>query len=157
MSTQTLVREDWNDISKLTFRNATSCKIIEVKVIESFIGVKPYPVIVVMDTPAVGIIAKQYTLEGEPEKLDGDFQIVKVKEPEPLNYEEIVKELMFKGVFVSQYKKLWYRIRAIDDENKEFLSPDYRHKYDEIRHFFFSFDLENYHDFNKYLNLRGKS
>jgi hypothetical protein len=31
-----LTREDWNDISKLTFRNATSRKIIEVKVIESF-------------------------------------------------------------------------------------------------------------------------
>lgn len=75
-----LTREDWNDISKLTFKNVTSCQIVEVKVIESFIGVKPYPVIVAMNTPVVGIIGRQYTLEGKSETNDADFQIVKTSE-----------------------------------------------------------------------------
>lgn len=157
MSTQTLVREDWNNISKLTFKDAEPCQIIEVKVIESFIGVKPFPVVVVIKTLANDIVARQYSLDGICETMKDDFQIVKVPEPEPINYEEIVKELMIKGVFVSQYKKLWYKIRAIDDENKEFLSLDYRHKYDEIRSFFFSFDLKTFYNFNTYLTLRGKS
>lgn len=159
MSKGTLVREDWNDISKLTFRDAPLCKIIEVKVIESFIGLKPYPVIVVMNTPVSGIIAKQYTLEGEAEsksKDSEDFQIVKVKEPERVNYEEIVKELMIKGVFVSEYKLTWYKIRAIHVEDKAFLSLDQRHRYENITRFFFSFDLKKFYDFNEYLNLRGK-
>lgn len=157
MSTQTLVREDWNDISKLIFRDASHYQIIEVKVIESFIGVKPFPVVVVIKTLADEIIGRQYTLEGLPENNADCFQIVKVKLKEPLNYEEIVKELMIKGVFVSLYKILWYKIRVIDDENKEFFSLDYRYKYDEIRSFFFSFDLKTFYDFDTYLTLRGKS
>lgn len=159
MSKGTLVREDWNDISKLTFRDAPLCKIIEVKVIESFIGLKPYPVIVVMNTPVSGIIAKQYTLEGEAEsksKDSEDFQIVKVKEPEPVNYEEIVKELMIKGVFVSQYKKVWYHVSAYNIEHKQFRTFEKWHPLEELTEFYFSFDLFDFYDFKDYLQITGK-
>lgn len=153
MSTQTLVREDWNDISKLTFRNATSCKIIEVKVIESFIGVKPYPVIVVMDTPAIGIVAKQYTLEGEQENKAVNFQIVKVPEP---NYEEIVKQLTIRRVFVSISKVGWAAIEGVSCHNRVFQFFGKWYNIEEIENFSFSFDLENSYDFKTYLTLKDK-
>jgi hypothetical protein len=159
MSKDTLVREDWNDISKLTFRDAPLCKIIEVKVLESFIGLKPYPVIVVMNTPVSGIIAKQYTLEGEAEsksKDSEDFQIVKVKEPEPVNYEEIVKELMIKGVFVSRHKRIWTRIEACNLKTSEFYLSGHWSLMHTIKDYGFSFDLFDFYDFNDYLQITGK-
>ena len=151
-----LTREDWNDISKLTFRDAAHYQIIEIKVLESFVGVKPYPVVVVFRTNTGDLRAVQYTIEGKSEKMVDHFDIVKIKEPERVNYEEIVKELMVKGVFVSEYKLTWYKIRAIHVEDKAFLSLDQRHRYENITRFFFSFDLKKFYDFNEYLNLRGK-
>lgn len=81
-----LTRKDWDDISKLTFKNMPTCQILEVKVIESFIGVKPFPVVVVINTLASGIIARQYSLEGESETNDPDLDIVKVTEPQEDRY-----------------------------------------------------------------------
>lgn len=152
-----LTREDWNDISKLTFKDASHYQIIEVKVIESFIGVKPFPVVVLIKALADEIIGRQYTLEGLPENNADCFQIIKVKEPETVNYEEIVKELMIKGVFVSQYKKVWYHVSAYDSENKQFRTFEKRHPLEDLIYFYFSFDLENFYDFDTYLTLRGKS
>jgi hypothetical protein len=156
MSKGTLVREDWNDISKLAFKGITHLKIIEVKVIESFIGVKPFPVVVVIKTLANEIIARQYNIEGEAENKAGSFQIVKVKEPEPVNYEEIVKELMVKGVFVSQYKKVWYHVSAYNIEHKQFRTFEKWHPLEELTEFYFSFDLFDFYDFKDYLQITGK-
>jgi hypothetical protein len=157
MSTQTLVCEDWNDISKLTFKNMQTCEILEAKVLETFIGIKPYPVIVVIKTPVSGIIGRQYTLEGESETNDPDLDIVKVPEPEPINYEEIVKELMIKGVFVSRHKRNWSRIEGCNLLTSEFYLSGHWIVMHTVKDFFFSFDLENFYDFDTYLTLRGKS
>lgn len=157
MSTQTLVREDWDDISKLTFRDAEGHEIVEVKILESFIGVKPYPVVVVMRTLTNDLIARQYNIEGKAEKMVDDFQIVKVPEPEPVNYEEIVKELMIKGVFVSERKKNWSKVQVINESIGQFAYMNNWYNLEGIGNFYFSFDLENFFDFETYLTLRGKS
>lgn len=81
-----LTRKDWDDILKLTFKNMPTCQILEVKVLETFIDIKPYPVIVVINTPASGIIARQYSLKGESETNDPDLDIVKVTEPQEDSY-----------------------------------------------------------------------
>lgn len=87
----------------------------------------------------------------------GSFQIVKVKEPEPVNYEEIVKELMIKGVFVSKDKIQWFQVTGYwHDEGKYRVYETWSDVHG-IKKFFFSFDLENFYDFDTYLTLRGKS
>ena len=151
-----LTREDWNDISKLTFRDAAHYQIIEIKVLESFVGVKPYPVVVVFRTNTGDLRAVQYTIEGKSEKMVDHFDIVKIKEPERVNYEEIVKELMIKGVFVSQYKKVWYHVSAYNIEHKQFRTFEKWHPLEELTEFYFSFDLFDFYDFKDYLQITGK-
>jgi hypothetical protein len=157
MSTQTLVREDWNNIFKLKFKDAEDHGLIEIKVLESFVGVKPYPVVVVLRTNTGDLIARQYTIEGKAEKMVDDFDIVKIEEPEPISYEEIVKELMIKGVFVSRHKRNWSRIEGCNLLTSEFYLSGHWIVMHTINDFFFSFDLENFFDFDTYLTLRGKS
>lgn len=148
-----LTREDWNDISKLTFRDAEGHEIVEVKILESFIGVKPYPVVVIMRTLTNDLIARQYTIEGKAEKMVDDFQIVKVPEP---NYEEIVKQLIIRRVFVSINKVGWAAIEGVSCHNREFQFFGKWYNIEEIENFSFSFDLENSYDFKTYLALKDK-
>lgn len=84
-----LTREDWNDISKLTITGEPGSKIIEVKILESFIG---DPVIVVYKNAFGDVRWSQYSIEGIYSGSKDNFQIVKVTEPQEDRY---LKPLLF--------------------------------------------------------------
>ncbi len=148
-----LTREDWNDISKLTITGEPGSKIIEVKILESFIAEKPYPVIVVYKNAFGDLKWSQYNIEGIYSGSKDNFQIVKVPEP---NYEEIVKQLIIRRVFVSINKVGWAAIEGVSCHNREFQFFGKWYNIEEIENFSFSFDLENSYDFKTYLALKDK-
>lgn len=157
-----LTRKDWDDISKLTLKNISYCQIIEVKVIESFIGVKPYPVIVVIKTVANKIFGRQYTLEGMPEKLDGDFQIVKLPELQEHRY---LKPLLFimahslpiaKGpddTFLRTDLSAWSLITSVNQHHSLFTVQGTKFDFSEIETFDVTINNQqlNFNDFINYL------
>lgn len=87
-----LTREDWNDISKLTILGEPGSKIIEVKILESFIGEKPCPVIVVYRNAFGEVRWAQYSIEGIYSGSKDNFQIVKVPDLQEHRY---LKPLLF--------------------------------------------------------------
>lgn len=82
----TLTREDWNDISKLTISGEPGSKIIEVKILESFIGEKPYPVVVAYKNAFGDLQWAQYSIEGIYSGSKDNFQIVKVPDRQEDKY-----------------------------------------------------------------------
>jgi hypothetical protein len=158
-----LTREDWDDISKLTFKNAEDSKIIEVKVIESFIGVKPYPVIVVMDTPLLSYVLRQYSIEGVSETKDDFYQIVKVSEPQEDRY---LKPLLFimknslpiaKGpndTFISDLSA-WSLITTVNQHKARFTIQGTRFDFSDIEKFVIMINNQEL-PFNEFINYLPK-
>ncbi len=150
-----LRREDWNDISKLNFKNAEGHEIVEVKILESFIGVKPYPVVVVMRTLTNDIIGRQYTIEGKAEKIFDDFQIIKIEEPEPIDYKEIVKELAVKRAWIAEDNNCYETITTIDSDKELFFTTDWTGKeFYRLEGTKITFDFKDFYTFEQYLEMR---
>ncbi len=150
-----LTREDWNDISKLTFRNSDN-EILELKVFESVIGeIDSHPVTVVSKNDNGLVKVNRYTIDGffsaNKQKTDLDIGI---KEPEPIDYEEIVKELMVKKAIVKKGKVATYitHINFGDGTFYWYLKYDF----ESIKHMKITFDLKKFYTFNEYLELRKK-
>ncbi len=158
-----LTREDWNDISKLTFRDAEGHEIVEVKILESFIGVKPYPVVVIMRTLTNDLIARQYTIEGKAEKMVDDFQIIKIEiikieEPEPpIDYEGIIKDLAVTRAFITYDGEYYAPILWVNVNSKRFCTGALQWEFDKIRGFDITFDMNTFYAFNEYLQLRKEN
>ena len=158
-----LTREDWNDISKLTFRDAEGHEIVEVKILESFIGVKPYPVVVIMRTLTNDLIARQYTIEGKAEKMVDDFQIIKIEiikieEPElPIDYEGIIKDLAVTRAFITYDGEYYAPILWVNVNSKRFCTGALHWEFDKIRGFDITFDMNTFYAFNEYLQLRKEN
>ena len=119
-----LTREDWNDISKLTITGEPGSKIIEVKILESFIGEKPYPVIVVYKNAFGDLKWSQYNIEGIYSGSKDNFQIVKVPEPQENRYLKPLLSIMKNSLPIKQimmgWHSAWYLITEVDNNNQVF-------------------------------------
>lgn len=152
-----MTREDWNDISKLTITGEPGSKIIEVKILESFIAEKPYPVIVVYKNAFGDLRAVQYTIEGKAEKMVDDFQIVKIEEPEPIDYEGIIKDLAVTRAFITYDGEYYAPILWVNVNSKRFCTGALHWEFDKIRGFDITFDMNTFYAFNEYLQLRKEN
>jgi hypothetical protein len=156
-----LTREDWNDISKLTITGEPGSKIIEVKILESFIGEKPYPVIVAYKNAFHELKWSQYSIEGIYSGSKDNFQIVKVSEPQEDRY---LKPLLFimknslpiaKGpddTFLSDLSA-WSLITAVNQHKSFFTVQGSRLDFSEIEKFVIMINNQElpFNDFINYL------
>lgn len=151
-----LTREDWNDISKLRFRDYKG-EILEVKVFDVSIKTENYPVAVAFKTEDGLIEVESYTIDGFyfSGKIDGTMNIL-VEEPEEIDYEEIVKELFFKKAIIKLNDRVSH-VTVIDLNDMNFLfSGTGWYKFDTIKDMEISFDLKTFYTFDEYLELRRK-
>ncbi|RTL17575.1 MAG: hypothetical protein EKK55_22465 [Rhodocyclaceae bacterium] len=150
-----LTREDWNDISKLTFRNSDD-EILELKVFESVIGeIHSYPVRVVSKNYNGLVKVNRYTIDGffSANKQETDLDIG-IKELEPIYYEEIVKELMIKKAIVKKGKVATYITEINFGEGTFYWHLKY--DFERIKDMKITFDLKTFYTFNQYLEIREK-
>lgn len=148
-------REDWNDISKLRFRDFDA-KIIAVNVFDESIGLSSYNVRVIYSLPngvkeitEHSIAGKWFPIEGRNRNKD-----IVIEEPEEIDYEEIIKELMVKNAFVSFNNVMWHTIIVYTPT--QFLTLEEYFDLKRIKDMFFSFDLKTFYTFDEYLELRKK-
>lgn len=156
MKLRQLTREDWGDISKLRFRNFDA-KIIAVNVFDESIGLSSYNVRVIYSLPNGVKEITEHSIEGRWFPIEGrnrNKDIV-IEEPEPINYEEIVKELMIKNAFLKSSTGLIMRIHGIDYNDNTFHCNIWN-DFEYIKELKISFDLKTFYSFNEYLELRRK-
>ncbi len=158
-----LTRQDWDDISKLTITGEPGSKIIEVKILESFIGEKPYPVIVVYKNAFGDLKWSQYNIEGIYSGSKDNFQIVKVPEPQENRY---LKPLLFimknslpiaKGpdyTFISNLSA-WSLITAVNQHKSYFTVQGSRLDFSEIEKFTVMINNQEL-PFNDFINYPPK-
>jgi len=155
MKVRQLTREDWNDISKLRFRDGKG-EIIDVKIFDIGVEKYNYPVAILYkkgDSYLSGLRSIEgYMLADSIRECD-----IVIEEPEEVNYEEIVKELMVNNAFLSEHGKMWYGVKYIDPPFGFFATlNDEKYKLNLIKNFYISFDLKTFYTFNEYLELRRK-
>jgi hypothetical protein len=81
MSTQTLVREDWNDISKLQFRSHPLWKILDVAIFDKASHKTDYLVYLLFETPE-GIRKSDHTISGHYNKINLNHHMDIIKKEE---------------------------------------------------------------------------
>jgi len=158
MSKDTLVREDWNDISKLTILGEPGSKIIEVKILESFIGEKPYPVIVVYRNAFDGLRWSQYSIEGIYSGSKDNFQIVKVTEPQEDRYLIPLLYIMKNSLPIAKgpddtFLSAWSLITTVNEHKSYFTVQGTKVDFREIENFTIMINNQElpFNDFINYL------
>lgn len=153
MKLRQLTREDWNDISKLRFRDSPA-KIIDVKVFDNATNKIAHPVVAIVESLDSYIIMN-FTIEGQIMLSTENNEDIVIEEPEQINYEEIVKELMVKNAFLKSSTGLIMRIYGIDYNDNTFHCNIWN-DFEEIKNWEVSFDLKTFYTFDEYLELRGE-
>ncbi len=150
-------REDWNDISKLRFRNFDA-KIIAVNVFDESIGLSNYNVRVIYSLPngvkeitEHSIAGKWFPIESRNRNKD-----IVVEEPEEIDYEEIVKELAAKGAYVTYDHEYYCLISWINIRTKRFCTRELNWAFEKTCGFNITFDFKTVYTFDEYLELRKK-
>ena len=155
MKLRQLTRKDWDDISKLKFRDYKG-KIIEAKIFENAINIINHPVVAIVQL-ADSYRVMSFALNGESRFSGENNEDIVIEEPEQVNYEEIVKELMVSNAFISEHVKTWCGIKYIDPPFGFFGTwNDEKYKLNLIKNFYISFDLKTFYTFEEYLELRRK-
>lgn len=154
MKLRQLTREDWNDISKLRFRDSHA-KIIDAKVFDNATNKIAHPVVAIVESLDSYIIMN-FTIEGQIMLYTENNEDIVIEEPEQINYEEIVKELFFKKAIIKLNDRVSH-VTVIDLNDMNFLfSGTGWYKFDTIKDMEISFDLKTFYTFDEYLELRRK-
>lgn len=153
MKLRQLTREDWNDISKLRFRDSPA-KIIDVKVFDNAINKIAHPVVAIVESLDSYLIMN-FTIEGQIMLYTESNEDIVIEEPEAINYEEIVKELFVKNAFLKCIDGYIARITGIDTKDNMLMCNVWL-PFWEITDYHISFDLKTVYTFNEYLELRRK-
>lgn len=151
-------REDWNDISKLRFRDFDA-KIIAVNVFDESIGLSSYNVRVIYSLPngvkeitEHSIAGKWFPIEGRNRNKD-----IVIEEPEEIDYEEIVVELIKNKVLLCSANGIFI-ITFLDTYSKTFNIGNQNFTLDSIEHCRIITSTQNKQSisFQEYLELRAK-
>lgn len=148
-------RKDWNDISKLRFRNYHA-EILDVKVFDNLLESDAFSVRVVRKAGSSKPFVYAYTIYGQTNISHENDDDIVIEEPEEVNYEEIVKELFLTKAIIKLNDRVSH-ITVIDlnDMNFLFCGTGW-YKFDTITGMEISFDLKTFYTFNEYLELRRK-
>ena len=152
MKLRQLTREDWNDISKLRFRDSHA-KIIDAKVFDNATNKIAHPVVAIVESLDSHIIMN-FTIEGQIMLYTENNEDIVIEEPEEIDYEEIIKELMVKNAFVSFNNVMWHTIIVYTPT--QFLTLEEYFDLKRIKDMEISFDLKTFYTFDEYLELRRK-
>jgi hypothetical protein len=153
MKLRQLTREDWNDISKLRFRDSPA-KIIDAKVFDNAINKIAHPVVAIVQI-LDSYLTMNFALNGQTNLSRQNNEDIVIEEPEEVNYEEIIKELMVKNAFLKLGSGVIRRIEAIDCSDNTFHWRLWNN-FESIKDTEISFDLKTFYTFNEYLELRRK-
>lgn len=89
MKLRQLTRKDWDDISKLKFRDYKG-KIIEAKIFENAINIINHPVVAIVQL-ADSYRVMSFALNGESRFSGENNEDVVIEEPEQVNFEEYLE------------------------------------------------------------------
>lgn len=154
MKLRQLTREDWNDISKLRFRDSHA-KIIDAKVFDNATNKIAHPVVAIVES-LDSYITMNFTIEGRIMLYTENNEDIVIEEPEEVNYEEIVKELFLTKAIIKLNDRVSH-VTVIDLNDRNFLfSGTGWYKFDTITGMEISFDLKTFYTFDEYLELRRK-
>lgn len=154
MRLRQLTREDWNDISKLRFRDSPA-KIIDVKVFDNATNKIAHPVVAIVES-LDSYLTMHFTIEGQIMLYTESNEDIVIEEPEEVNYEEIVKELFFKKAIIKLNDRVSHvTVIDLNDMNYLFCGTGW-YKFDTIKGMGISFDLKTFYTFDEYLELRRK-
>lgn len=153
MKLRQLTREDWDDISKLKFRDYKG-KIIEAKIFENAINIINHPVVAIVQL-ADSYRVMSFALNGESRFSGENNEDIVIEEPEEVNYEEIVKELFVKNAFLKCIDGYIARITGIGTKDNMLMCNVWL-PFWEITDYHISFDLKTFYTFEEYLELRRK-
>lgn len=154
MKLRQLTREDWNDISKLRFRDSHA-KIIDAKVFDNATNKIAHPVVAIVES-LDSYITMNFTIEGRIMLYTENNEDIVIEEPEEVNYEEIVKELFLTKAIIKLNDRVSH-VTVIDLNDRNFLfSGTGWYKFDTITGMEISFDLKTFYTFDEYLEFRRK-
>lgn len=166
-------RKDWNDISKLRFRNFDA-EIIDVKIHENkYIPnfKRKFPVTVFFKEEEI-VSTTILTIDGFTwrDKRKNDKDIL-VEEEEEETSEYIVRELAEKKAYISDWghkvlfsiilhsydkENFYINVFCMCNTNKNWYYSEKAYKFERIKDYYITFNAKKFYTFDEYLKLRAK-